>query len=267
MTYTAGKPLTHKPLRKPLIVANWKMNGNLIQNEKLISELLFQIKKITHEYEIDVVICPPFVYLQSVYDLIRNTSIYLGAQNTYSEFEGAFTGEISPRMLSDLQCRYVIIGHSERRQLFGETNSLIARKCQAAYDAGVIPILCVGETQSERKALNTFDVLKSQLEPVLTNTNFDVVNSLILAYEPIWAIGTGVSATPQQAEEVHAFLRERIKEYQPTLSEKLKILYGGSVKADNAAALFAMPNIDGALVGGASLNANEFVSIINSFKY
>lgn len=253
--------------RNPLVVGNWKMNGSRAEINHLIPKIIEGTADLKN---IEVVVCPPFVYLETVLKKIAaaDTSIEgvsanlgIGAQNCYCEKSGAFTGEISSGMLNDSGCRWVILGHSERRALFGETDALIAKKCQSAYDADLIPILCVGETLEQRKSGKTFEWIGSQIEVILKIVSLEVWNRLVVAYEPIWAIGTGITATPEEAEEVHIFLRECINKVYPNRGQSVRILYGGSVKAENAMGFFAKDNIDGALVGGASLIAEEFVNI------
>lgn len=218
--------------------------------------------------EIEIVLCPPAIYLEKLQAKLKTNNllepIFLGAQNVYCEPQGAVTGEISSEMLVDMGCRYVIIGHSERRQLFYEDDTLIAQKFRAAYHAGLTPILCVGETAAERAEDRTFEVVIRQLEAVLKLMPLGALSTSIIAYEPVWAIGTGVTATPEVAETVHRFLRDWLKERDSEVAEKVRLVYGGSVKAENAAGLLAMPNIDGALVGGASLVAAEFLKICES---
>lgn len=257
------------PLRTPMVVGNWKMHGSFDQVEIIINEFTTGMidlqtsgKATADDFKnIEIVLCPPAVYLQRTQELIKGLPVRLGGQNAHDKKQGAYTGEISASMLYDSGCRYVILGHSERRQGFGETDSLIARKCVSAYDAGLIPIMCLGETADEREGGQTFEVVNRQLDALLSYASKEVMGALVLAYEPIWAIGTGATATPLQVEEVHGFLRARMKEYSPSLSDGLRILYGGSVKSQNAASLFTQPNVDGGLIGGASLNGREFLNI------
>ncbi len=249
-------------LRKPHIVANWKMQGSLQSIRELILDLS---GKLPNFQDIKIVLCPPALYLQEVANILQTLEeprrFSLGAQNVYCESKGAFTGEISPEMLMDLRCEYVIIGHSERRRLFGETDALIARKWLAAYHAGLIPILCIGETEEERDAGKTFEVLRRQLEVVLEHAPTHALGKGIIAYEPVWAIGTGVTARPDQAEAVHSYLRNWLKSQDPGIEKNMPLLYGGSVKANTVDGLFAVPDIDGALVGGASWIPEEFLTI------
>lgn len=211
---------------------------------------------------VQVVICPPFVYLADCAALLKGSAIALGAQNLYHAPSGAYTGEISAAMLMDFQCRYVIVGHSERRALFGERDDDVAHKVIAAVKAGLTPILCVGEQLDERETGRTEAVVARQLDAVLHSAGgMAALAHAVIAYEPVWAIGTGMTASPQQAQEVHAFIRQRIAEHDADLADKIQLLYGGSVKATNAAELFSMPDIDGGLIGGASLQASEFLAI------
>lgn len=248
-------------MRKPLVAGNWKMNGSLTEAKGLVAEILEGLEK-THNS--DVVICPPFVYLTEVRKQLEGSTVALGAQNCSTEKIGAFTGEIAVEMLADVGCRYVIVGHSERRTLHGEEDPIVAKKFTVARTAGLIPILCVGERLEEREAGITEMVVARQLDAVMDREGAESLADAIIAYEPVWAIGTGRTASPQQAQEVHAFIRARIATRNAEISEKIRILYGGSVKANNANELFAMPDIDGGLIGGASLNAREFLAICTS---
>jgi len=240
------------------IAGNWKMHGSLQKNAALITDIT---SKITRELPVDVAIMPPFPYLAAAALLLKPSSIQLGAQNLYLGQEGAFTGEVSGAMLHDVGCRYVIVGHSERRTLFHESPELVGNKVKAALDAKLIPILCVGETQQERATSQTEVVIALQLQAVLDVIGGQRFAELIVAYEPVWAIGTGLSATPEQAETTHAFIRGWLIKNQVAEMQGIRILYGGSVKPENAKALFAMPTIDGGLIGGASLNADAFIAI------
>jgi len=215
--------------------------------------------------DLDVVICPPHVYLQAVGQAIADAPIALGAQNLYDRGNGAFTGEISAAMLCDVGCRYVIVGHSERRHLIGETNDMVNRKALAALAAGLVPIVCLGETLEERRGGRTRQVLEDQFDGSLASLSEEQVRGLVIAYEPVWAIGTGVVATPDEATAVHQDLRNLLAiRYNPATAAQIRILYGGSVKADNAGRLLGEPDIDGALVGGASLEAQQFLAIIQA---
>lgn len=247
--------------RPKIVAANWKMNGSHELCASIIDQLLLTSGSFT---EMDVVLCPPFVYLHEVHQKLRESAYKLGAQNLYYESAGAFTGEISADMLRDMGCQFVIIGHSERRQLFQENDELIARKFLSAYHAGIVPILCLGETEAQRKQGVTFPTVEQQLKAVLDKVPVQAFEKAVIAYEPVWAIGTGLTASPEQAEEVHKFLREKLHAINPAIALRLPIIYGGSVKAENASDLFKQANIDGALVGGASLKAAEFLSICRS---
>jgi triosephosphate isomerase len=246
-------------MRRPIVAGNWKMHGTRSENARLIEE-------ITSRYPADpaaeCIVCPPYVYLQEVGRLVRDSSLLLGAQDVCADAHGAFTGEISAAMLKDVGCQYVIVGHSERRLLYRETDQLVARKFAAAQGKGLVPILCVGEQLADRETGRTREVVARQLDAVLELCGTQALTSAVIAYEPVWAIGTGRNATPDQAQEVHAFIRGRIAAQDATIAGVTRILYGGSVKASNGAELFAMPDVDGGLIGGASLKADEFLAIL-----
>lgn len=210
----------------------------------------------------DCTVCPPFVYLADVARLLRDSAVTLGAQDVCAEAQGAYTGEVSAAMLRDVGCTMAIVGHSERRALFGESDQLVARKFAAAQAQGLVPILCVGESLAEREAGETPAIVARQLDAVLELVGAAALGTAVLAYEPVWAIGTGRNATPGQAQEVHAFIRGRIAARDAKIAAQVRILYGGSVKAGNAAELFAQPDVDGGLIGGASLKAEEFLAIV-----
>jgi triosephosphate isomerase len=235
------------------------MHGSRGENARLIEEI---IGGYPAETGADCIVCPPFVYLQEVGRMLRDTPIALGAQDTCAEAHGAFTGEVSAGMLKDVGCRYVLVGHSERRLLYRESDQLVARKFAAAHAKALIPVLCMGEQLSDREAGRTEEVIGRQLDVVLELCGPEVVGQGVLAYEPVWAIGTGRNATPQQAQDVHAFIRARIAARDARIAADTRILYGGSVKAGNAAELFGMPDVDGGLIGGASLKADEFLAIL-----
>ncbi len=244
-------------MRLPLIVGNWKMNTTVGEAVALVSEMLLEFDEIAN---VDKVICPPFISLAAVGELIKGSSIKLGAQNLYFAEKGAYTGEISPLMLADL-CQFVIIGHSERRQYFNETGQIINKKVQAALKVALKPILCIGESLKENEAGKTAEVVTEQLRSSLAGIN--ELNGLVIAYEPVWAIGSGRTATGKQANETIGLIRHNItKIYDKEIAQDLRILYGGSVTAANAAEFISQPEIDGALVGGASLKAEEFLSIV-----
>ena len=251
-------------VKKPFIAGNWKMNLTVTEAVSLVQDLAKELKNIPAA---DVLVAPPFPLLDVIYKTIGSSGIFLAAQNMHHAISGAFTGEVSGKLLQEIGCSHVILGHSERRTLFSESNAVIDLKAQAAVSIGLIPIICIGESLDERKANNTEKVIRSQLEGSLRN--FIETKSLpeasILAYEPVWAIGTGETATPEQAQSVHAFIRRWLSEIFGTeTAEALKILYGGSVKPDNAKELMNCPDIDGALVGGASLKADLFLKIIKA---
>jgi len=248
-------------MRKPIVAGNWKMHLGLRE----AGELVRQLKASCQVATVEVVICPPFTALASVAQLLNGSSISLGAQDLHWEAQGAFTGEVSPSMLVDVGCRCVIIGHSERRQHFGETNELVARKLRAALDHQLQPIVCVGETLAERQADQTHQVLSRQLDGALRSCAPTDAGELVLAYEPVWAIGTGRNATPEQAQEAHALIRQWLAQrFGAAAAESIRIQYGGSVTATNAASLLAQPDVDGALVGGASLEADSFAAIVKA---
>ena len=246
-------------MRRILVAGNWKMNLDRQQSVNLGKALA----QVAGPDNVDVAICPPYVYLDAVGSEIRTSKVQLGAQDAYFESSGAFTGEISCGMLENLGCKFVILGHSERRNVLGESNSLINLKLKAVLSAGLVPILCVGELLEQREAGQTMQVVTEQFDGSLANVSADQMEKIVLAYEPVWAIGTGKTATPDQAQDVHSDLRKLMTErYNQAVSDQVRILYGGSVKPGNAADLMSQPDIDGALVGGASLEAESFTSII-----
>ncbi len=245
-------------MRRPMVAGNWKMHGSRASNQALLDELESSREP---EWPIDVAVFPPFVYLSDAVRHVEGARIEVGAQDVCAEGSGAFTGQVSAAMLKDVGCTYVIVGHSERRRLNHEDDALVARKFAAAQKVGLIPVLCVGETLDEREAKMTQAVIGRQVDAVVTLHGIGAFSPAILAYEPVWAIGTGRTASPQQAQDVHAFLRDRIAAHDVKMAHELRILYGGSVKGGNAAELFAMPDVDGGLVGGASLSADEFRQI------
>lgn len=246
-------------MRRPFVAGNWKMNGSKESTGLLLNELVQGCERVELA---ELAVFPPFVFLGQCEQVLMRTQISWGAQNVSNEPDGAFTGEISASMLHDFDCRYVIVGHSERRTLYDETNELVAAKFKAALDAGIRPVLCVGETEKQRDAEQTLSMVSEQLAAVLhLHDNLSAFADAVIAYEPVWAIGTGKHATPEQAQEVHAAIREQLRQRDENLADSVRILYGGSVKPDNAEALFAMPDIDGALVGGASLHAEQFLEI------
>jgi triosephosphate isomerase len=250
-------------MRRPIVAGNWKMHGSRSETARLVEDLLVGCPESP---QAACVICPPFVYLYEAGRLIRDSAFSLGAQDVCADTHGAFTGEISAAMLKDVGCGYVIVGHSERRLLYRENDQLVARKFGAAHSKGLVPILCVGEQLADREAARTSEVIARQLDAVLELCGAGALGQGVIAYEPVWAIGTGRNATPEQAQEVHAFIRARIGERDAKIAAATRILYGGSVKAGNAAELFAMPDVDGGLVGGASLKADEFLTILDAAR-
>lgn len=245
-------------MRVKFVAGNWKMNGNLASNEALLQVLLPALAQIA---VVETVVCPPTVYLSQVKPLLRASKTALGGQDLCQYGNGAYTGGVSAAMLKDLGCSHVIVGHSERRALFGETDELVAEKFAVAQQAGLMPILCVGETLAEREAGTTEAVVARQLQVVIKRSGVAALRNSVIAYEPVWAIGTGKTATPQEAQAVHAFIRSRVANADPAVADAVRIVYGGSVKAANAGQLFAMPDIDGGLIGGAALVAEEFAAI------
>ncbi len=252
-------------MRRFLIAGNWKMNTTRQSGVALAGELATVAAK--NESGVEVLVCPPYPYLIPVAEKLSGSAVQLGAQDCYFEAPGAFTGEVAVEMLKDCGCRYVILGHSERRHVLGETDEIINRKTRAAISGGLQVVLCVGELLNERQAGQTEEVLDRQMQGGLSGIAEAEAANLVIAYEPVWAIGTGVTATPEQAESAHEHLRNWLAtRYTPAFSEKVRILYGGSVKADNAETLLGQANVDGALVGGASLKASTFVPIIEAAR-
>ena len=250
-------------MRSKLVAGNWKMHGELGQNQDLVKAIVAGTVGL---HGVDLALCVPYPYLSQMQLLLQDTQVYWGAQNVSQYDKGAYTGEVSAAMLVDFRCRYVIVGHSERRALYGEDSATVALKFKAARAAGLIPILCVGETLDQRESAVTEQVVAEQLDAVIELEGVNALDKLVVAYEPVWAIGTGKTATPAQAQDVHAFIRGRIAAHNPDVAAGLQILYGGSVKANNAEELFAMPDIDGGLIGGASLIADEFITICRAAK-
>jgi len=251
-------------MRKPFIAGNWKMNTDGDNAVKLAEAL------VSKSFSVDIetaalAVCPPFVYLKDVVKAVSNSHIAVGAQDVFYEQNGPFTGEISTAMLKDIGCTYVLCGHSERRHIIGENDELVNKKVTAAISGGLLPILCVGELLEQRKAEKTADVVTRQIRNGLAGLSLTKASAVTLAYEPVWAIGTGLTATPEQAQQVHAMIRQLIGEiYDDHVAEEMRILYGGSVKPGNTAALMVQPDIDGLLVGGASLKADDFAAIIDA---
>ena len=247
-------------MRKALVIGNWKMNGALKANEALL-QAISSGRDDTALAAVDIAVCPPFVYLAQVHSLLAGSKVGLGAQNVCADTAGAFTGEVSAGMLREFACRWVIIGHSERRSLYGEADAEVSRKVERVLSEGMTPVVCVGETLEEREAGQALQRVCEQLDAAIKMLSNQQAAEIVVAYEPVWAIGTGLTASPEQAQEVHRKLREQLRERSLELGEKVRILYGGSVNSANADALFAQPDIDGGLIGGASLKAEDFLAI------
>lgn len=245
-------------MRRKLVAGNWKMHGALAQNEALLDAVTAGMAQISG---LDCAVCVPFPYLAQAQRKLHGSAVQWGAQDVHPLGQGAFTGEVSATMLKDFGCRYVIVGHSERRSLYGESSELVAEKFAAAQKAGLAPILCIGETLEQHEAGTAESVVAKQLDAVTALLGAHALRQAVIAYEPVWAIGTGRTATPELAQTMHAFIRQRIAAQDAAAAQDVRILYGGSVKAANAASLFAMPDIDGGLIGGASLQADEFLAI------
>ncbi|MFA7268359.1 MAG: triose-phosphate isomerase [Sterolibacterium sp.] len=244
-------------MRTKLVAGNWKMHGSLVANQALLA----RVKDAAAGFSAACAVCVPFPYLAQVQATLAGSKVAWGAQNLSEHAQGAYTGEVSAAMLADFACRYVLVGHSERRAIYGENDAVVAAKFAAALQAGLTPILCVGETLAEREAGVTGSVVTRQLDAVIANSGVAALNRAVLAYEPVWAIGTGKTATPQQAQDVHALIRGRVAGGDAAVAQALLILYGGSVKPGNAQELFNMPDIDGGLIGGAALVAEDFLAI------
>ncbi len=245
-------------MRDLLVAGNWKMNGSSAANAELTDGIL---AGMPHSDAVKLLICPPYPYLQAAAQKLAGSELALGAQDVSQHESGAFTGEVSPGMLKDIACEYVIVGHSERRAMMGDTSDIVAAKFVAARGAGLKPILCIGETLEERESDRTGAVIDEQLNAVLDSAGVESFSNAVIAYEPVWAIGTGRTASPEQAQDVHRHIREAVSSRSEEIASGLQILYGGSVKGENAAGLFTMPDIDGGLIGGASLKANDFLAI------
>ncbi len=246
--------------RRILIAGNWKMNKTATEAAALVTEIKRDVFDVDN---VDILVCPPFTALAVVGDVIRDSNVSLGAQNMYFEDKGAYTGEVSTTMLKDCGCTHVIIGHSERRTIFNESDETINKKVKKALEANLIPVLCIGEKLKEREANKTFEVITNQLEGDLADIDSDNMKKIIVAYEPVWAIGTGKTATSEQAQEAHAFIRNLIKEkYDSSVADGIIILYGGSMKPANVEELISQPDVDGGLIGGASLEAASFVELV-----
>jgi len=252
-------------MRTKLIAGNWKMNGSLADNELLCKAVQSGLTEMGALQATTIGVCAPSVYLAQLQNLLAGSSINLGSQDISSHDKGAFTGEIASSMLKEFGVRYAIVGHSERRQYHGETDTVVALKAKAALAAGITPIVCVGESLAEREAGKTEEVVKRQLAAVI-HENGHCISEIVVAYEPVWAIGTGKTATPEMAQAVHAVLRAQLHAASPVAADRVQILYGGSMNASNAASLLACPDIDGGLIGGAALKAVDFLSIIAAAK-
>lgn len=250
-------------MRKKLVAGNWKMHGNLTENNELLDAVVTGVSGLR---DARVAVCVPYPYIPSVQSKLSGTNVSWGGQNVSQYDKGAYTGEVSTTMLNDFGCTYVIVGHSERRTFFSENNKVVAEKYVATQNAGLIPILCVGETLEQREAGITEQIIEEQLNAVVDLAGVDSLSKAVVAYEPIWAIGTGKTASPQQAQDVHAFIRKGIATQNVGVAENLTIQYGGSVKANNAVELFEMPDIDGGLIGGASLIAGDFIKICHALQ-
>jgi len=248
-------------MRDILVAGNWKMNGSNAANAELVDGILAGLPASD---SVHLLICPPFPYLAAVAEKVTGTRLALGAQNVSQHESGAYTGEVAPSMLRDTGCSHVIIGHSERRAMFGETSDIVAAKFLSAQDAGLVPVMCVGETLEQRESGQTEVVIDEQLGAVIDAAGIAAFGDAIIAYEPVWAIGTGKTASPEQAQDVHRHIRAALAEKDKDIAAGVQILYGGSVKGDNASGLFAMPDIDGGLIGGASLKAADFLAIANA---
>lgn len=241
-------------MRRPLVVGNWKMNGTKKSVAELIDQFLLLWQGV---HQAETAVCAPFVHLGQVARQLAESNVVFGAQDVSPYADGAYTGDISAAMLSDMFCHFVIVGHSERRQYYQESNELVAQKCSVVLEAKMIPVVCVGESLEQREAKETLAIIEAQLQAVIDEVGLAGLNKSVIAYEPVWAIGTGKTATPEQAEEVHAFIRQQLS----SEGVNTRILYGGSVKSSNAHELFSQPNIDGGLIGGAALKADEFYKV------
>jgi triosephosphate isomerase len=248
-------------MRQSLVVGNWKMNGTQASAEALAKGILAGL----NESAVKIAICIPYVHLANVSKIVKDTPLALGAQNVADKASGAYTGEISAAMLKEFDCRYALVGHSERRSYYGDTNETVAARFMQAQSQGIVPILCIGETLEQREQEQTFPIVEEQLEAVINQAGIKAFADAVIAYEPVWAIGTGKTATDEQAQEVHHYIRKYLAAKDAVIAENLTILYGGSAKPDNAKGLFAMPDIDGGLIGGASLESDSFLKIYQSF--
>ncbi len=247
-------------MRRSLVVGNWKMNGTLASGKALVQEIVSGLDNTNA----DIAVCPPFIYLSEIDKLLQGSHLKFGAQNIADQESGAYTGEVSASMLKEINCTYALVGHSERRSYYGDTNETVAARFNQALSQDVCPILCVGETLEQREQDKTFQVIDEQLNAVIDLVGIESFAKAVIAYEPVWAIGTGKTASDEQAQEVHQYIRQQIAKRDQSIADNMQILYGGSVKPDNAKALFAMADIDGGLIGGASLDAESFLGIYNS---
>jgi triosephosphate isomerase len=248
-------------MRKALVAGNWKMNGTQAKTTKLCKGIVEGMSALG---EVDVLVCPSAILISTAADALANSDVKIGGQDLDIHADGAFTGQTSAAMLLDAGCKYVIVGHSERRQFYGDTNALVAEKTQVALDAGLIPIVCVGESQSEREGGITEEVVGAQLKAVLDKVGISAFSTAVIAYEPVWAIGTGLTASPKQAQEVHAFIRGMLADRDQSVAAQCRILYGGSMKPGNAVELISKPDIDGGLIGGAALASEDFLGICSA---
>jgi triosephosphate isomerase len=249
-------------MRQSLVIGNWKMNGTLASSESLVRGI---IAGLDSNNNAEIAVCVPYVYMAKMSEIVADTTLSLGAQNVADKASGAYTGEISATMLKEFLCQYALVGHSERRSYYGDTDASVAARFCQAQEQGIIPVLCIGETLEQREQDQTFAVIDEQLNAVIALAGITAFNNAVIAYEPVWAIGTGRTATDEQAQEVHHYIRQAIAAKDQAIADKIQILYGGSAKPDNAKGLFAMPDIDGGLIGGASLDADSFLKIYHSF--
>ena len=249
-------------MRRSLVIGNWKMNGTLASAQLLAKGIIAGLGSA----DADIVVCVPYIYLPAINELVKDTALGLGSQNIADKASGAYTGEISASMLKEFNTQYALVGHSERRSYYGDTNASVAARYVQAQEQGIIPVLCVGETLEQREQDQTFAVINEQLDAVINLAGIGSLSKAVIAYEPVWAIGTGKTATDEQAQEVHQYIRQYIAAKDQAIADKVQILYGGSAKPDNAKGLFAQPDIDGGLIGGASLEAESFLKIFQSVK-
>ncbi len=256
-------------MRKKIVAGNWKMNLPFDQADDLLNDIMSELEEWQIPHDELLIVCPPFPYLEMASEYSNDSYFMVGAQNVNDNASGAYTGEVSAEMLASLELEYCIVGHSERRQYYGETNATVARKVDLLLQHGLKPIVCVGEVLEEREAGRHFDVIRQQVQEGMFHLSAEQMKEIVIAYEPVWAIGTGKTATPAQAQEIHAFIRSLLQEQYdaatPGLSQEISILYGGSCKPGNAKELFANPDVDGGLIGGASLNAEDFINIAKAF--